>query len=119
MTPEQVRAKEKIIAAYRSIISGIEALKQNAVILVPGDKTLLHDLDRIEEFQEGCHERINTLQAIPDTAEIFVLGPPERVNFNADPPTREILGGPELMILVQGKSKETSKLPPEGPGIED
>jgi hypothetical protein len=110
MTPEQVRAKEKLIAAYRSIISGMEAVKQNSVILVPGEKSVLEGLERMEALQEKYRETIDFLQAIPNTAEIFVIGPDRRSVIQDDGTFKH---------YERASSGQMVELPPEGPGITD
>lgn len=95
MRPEQIRAKQKVIAAYRQFLAAFETLKTYAPILVPGEREIFHAIDKLEAAAKQAREGIEALQAIPDTAELFLLGRTVRV------------------------SSINPELPPEGPGIED
>ena len=93
MTPEQVRAKQKLIGAYKQVISGMDAIKAHSCILLGTEKSVIEGLDRIEALQEEYGETLSFLEGVPDSSEIFILGPTVRVDLR--------------------------ELPPEGPGITD
>jgi hypothetical protein len=93
MTPEQIRAKQKLIAAYRQVLTGCAAIREHSCALVSGGPQLLKILGDFEAFEEIGREAIETLQAIPDHVELFVVGPTAKVDVRL------------------------FELPPEGPGI--
>ena len=81
MTPEQVRAKQKLIAAYRQVLTGCAAIREHSCTLVSGDPQLLKVLGNFEAYEEMGREAIEALQAIPDHVELFVVGPTVRVDL--------------------------------------
>lgn len=112
MTPEQIRAKQKAIQAYRQIIGGLDVLKECAPILICDTPD---SLARMEADQKKCREGIEMLQSLPDTAEIFAVG-----NMEDGRKMQIVLdsseGNPHLegFIFI-----EHPEVPPEGPGVEN
>lgn len=81
MSPEQIRAKQKAIQAYRQIISGLDVLRESASILLCDTP---ESLARMEADQVKAREGIEMLQSLPDTAEIFVIEPSVNLNLRED-----------------------------------
>ena len=95
MTPEQIRAKQKLITANRQMISAIDAIKQYAPILFAGEASVISALEYFEPSRLQAYELIEALERLPDGVEIFTIDAKGEIQ------------SPQF------------DWPPEGPGIDD